>query len=117
MAPLLTVWSTPWSKNCPKNVNIELYGGERPTSVVTFGMKSVLCFGVQPAGSPGVVIWCVTGSTMGSVSHGNELAVGSCERTGWPAAATAAGFVDVWSTIRLLTTRGVESKTGPFFCL
>ena len=53
VAPLLTVWSTPWSKNCPKNVNIELYGGERPTSVVTFGMKSVLCFGVQPAGSPG----------------------------------------------------------------
>src|SRR4051812_32078437 len=81
--PLLTVWSTPWSKNCPKNVNHELYGGERPTSVVTFGMKSVLCFGVQPAGVPGVVIVFVAGSTIGSVSHGTELAVsGSCERTG-----------------------------------
>ena len=39
--PPLTVWSTPWSKNCPKNVKRELYGGESPTSVVTFGMKSV----------------------------------------------------------------------------
>ena len=39
--PPLTVWSTPWSKNWPNSVNIELYGGERPTSVVTFGMNSV----------------------------------------------------------------------------
>src|SRR4029079_3703004 len=37
-------------------------------------------------------------------------------RTGWPAAATAAGFVEVWSTIRLLMTRGCASKTVPFFC-
>src|SRR3954471_11753083 len=105
--PLLTVWSTPWSKNCPKNVNSELYGGDRPTSVVTFGMKSVLCAGVQPAGTPGVVTVLVAGSTTGSVVHGTELGVsGSCDRTGWPEAATAAGFVEVWSTIRLLTTRG-----------
>jgi hypothetical protein len=34
-----------------------------------------------------------------------------------PAAATAAGFVEVWSTIRLLMLRGCESKTSPFFCL
>src|SRR4051795_6595466 len=94
--PLLTVWSTPWSKNCPKNVNHELYGGERPTSVGTFGMKSVLCFGVQPAGEPGVVIVFETGSTTRSTAHGTELSVGSCERPGWPAAAIAAGFVDVW---------------------
>ena len=36
--------------------------------------------------------------------------------TGKPAAAIAAGFVDVWSTMRLLTVRGCESKTLPFFC-
>src|SRR3954464_11965491 len=40
-APLLTVWSTPWSKNWPKNVKSELNGGDRPTSVGTFGMKRV----------------------------------------------------------------------------
>ena len=27
---LFSVWSTPWSKNWPKNVNIELYGGDSP---------------------------------------------------------------------------------------
>src|SRR4051794_25034754 len=111
--PLLTVWSTPWSKNWPKNVNHELYGGERPTSVVTFGMKSVLCDGVQPAGTPGVGV----GAVVGSVVHASELAVGSWLRTGWPAAATAAGFVDVWSTTRLLMTRGCWSKTLPDFDL
>src|SRR3954453_22970592 len=79
--PLLNVWSTPWSKNCPKNVNSELYGGERPTSVVTFGMKSVLCDGVQPAGTPGVG---GTALGLGSVVHGVALAVGSCVRTGCP---------------------------------
>src|SRR5436305_14643127 len=102
--PLLTVWSTPWSKNWPKNVNHELNGGERPTSVVTFGMNSVLCAGVQPAGMPGVV-------AVGSVVHGVAEAGLPCERTGCNAAATAAGFEDVWSTIRLLITRGCESKT------
>src|SRR6185503_14761405 len=64
LAPDLTVWSTPWSKNWPKNVNHELNGGERPTSVVTFSMKSVpvaapLVAGVQPgafAKLPGVLV-------------------------------------------------------------
>ena len=37
-------------------------------------------------------------------------------RTGKPAAGTAAGLVDVWSTIRLLMVRGCESKTFPDFC-
>ena len=37
-------------------------------------------------------------------------------RTGKPAAATAAGLVEVWSTIRLLTVRGWESKTAPLVC-
>src|SRR4051794_36330808 len=107
--PLLTVWSTPWSKNCPKKVKIELYGGERPTSVVTFGMKSVLCDGVQSAGTPGVVT-LPSASTTGSVWHGTALGVNeSWLRTGRFAAATAAGFSDVWSTIRLLMRRGCES--------
>ncbi len=116
LAPLFTVWSTPWSKNWPKNVNSELYGGDSPTSVVTFGMKSVLCDGVQPAGTPGVVTAFGTGSTTGSVWHGTTPVL-PCVRTGLPAAAIAAGFVEVWSTIRLLTVRGCESKTSPFFCL
>src|SRR5436309_12092089 len=55
VSPVLTVWSTPWSKNCPKKVKMLLNGGERPTSVVMLGMNSVLCDGVQPAGTPGVV--------------------------------------------------------------
>src|SRR3954468_17140709 len=39
-------------------------------------------------------------------------------RTGNPAAATAAGLVEVWSSIRLLITRGCESMTvfPAFFC-
>ncbi len=40
-----------------------------------------------------------------------------CVRTGFSAASMAAGFVEVWSTMRLLMTRGCESKTKPFFCL
>src|SRR6476619_5638698 len=112
--PLLTVWSTPWSKNWPKKVKSELYGGERPTSVVTFGMKSVLCEGVQPAGTP------TTGGTAvgsGSVVHGTTPVL-PWVRTGNPAACTAAGLVDVWSTMRLLMMRGCVSKTRLFgaFC-
>src|SRR3954447_12224053 len=112
--PLLAVWSTPWSKNWPKNVNIELYGGDRPTSVVTFGMNRVLCDGTQPGGSARMGSGSAVGS--GSVVHG------CCPGLPWvltgnAAAATAAGLVDVWSTIRLLTTRGPESKTLPFFCV
>src|SRR6476646_4185918 len=101
--PLLTVWSTPWSKNCPKNVNSELYGGERPTSVVTLGMNSVLWgTGTQSGASCGL--------------GGSEQALGPtwpCVRTGKLAAATAAGFVEVWSTTRLLMVRGRESTTLP----
>ena len=103
VAPLLTVWSTPWSKNWPKNVNTLLNGGDRPTSVVMFGMNSVLCSGVQPTGVFGAVQTTAVG-------------VGSCDRTGDPAAAMAAGLVEVWSTIRLLMTRGCESATLPVFC-
>src|SRR3954468_23611004 len=88
--PLLTVWSTPWSKNCPKNVNSELYGGDSPTSVVTFSMNRVWCDGTQPAGAPGL------GSVgpVGSVVHAITL-LPPCARTGKAAAAIAAGLVEV----------------------
>ena len=109
--PPLTVWSTPWSKNWPKKVNSELYGGERPTSVVTFGMNNVLCEGTQPAGMPTTS----GGPGSGSVVHGCRPGL-PWVRTGNSAAATAAGFVEVWSLIRLLITRGWESKTLPDFC-
>src|SRR5687768_18184804 len=100
----------PWSKNCPNRVKRELYGGERPTSVVMFGMKSVLWEGTQFAGSA---------ATGGSASGSGSVLQGTTPslpwlRTGLPAADTAAGLVEVWSTIRLLMTRGCESKTSPF---
>ena len=50
VSPVLTVWSTPWSKNWPKKVNTELNGGERPTSVVMFGMNSVGAAACSPPG-------------------------------------------------------------------
>src|SRR3954453_19040848 len=99
--PLLNVWSTPWSKNWPKNVNSELYGGERPTSVVTSGMNRVLCSGTQSGG----------GRAVGAPQTNTPVLF--CVRTGNPAAATAAGLVEVWSTIRLLIVRGSESTTSP----
>src|SRR5215218_93049 len=76
--PLLTVWSTPWSKNWPKKVKSELYGGERPTSVVTFGMKSVLCDGTQFLGSASTG---GSASGSGSTLHGNRPGL-SWVRTG-----------------------------------
>src|SRR4051812_27102370 len=109
VAPVLTVWSTPWSKNCPKKVKTELNGGERPTSVVTFGMSSVWWLGTQPAGTPAVGGTVVSS---GSVVHGNLPGL-PWVRTGNAAAAIAAGFVDVWSTIRLEMTRGCESMVLP----
>src|SRR3954447_7988959 len=66
-------------------------------------MNSVSCSGTQSTGTPGEV-------------HGSTPTL-PCVRTGKRAAAIAAGFVDVWSTIRLLITRGCESYTKPFFCL
>ena len=74
--PLLTVWSTPWSKNWPKKVNIELYGGERPTSVVTLGMNSVWCDGTQPTG---------TASTGGSRSGSGSVVQGNSPGCAWAA--------------------------------
>src|SRR3954447_6530763 len=111
--PPLTVWSTPWSKNWPNSVNSELYGGERPTSVVTLGMNSVLWDGVHSGGTA-----AMGGSTVssGSVVHGTTPGL-PWVRTGKPAARIAAGWVEVWSTMRLLTTRGSVSKTLPVFCL
>src|SRR3954451_13885282 len=100
LLPLLTVWSTPWSKNWPKKVNTLLYGGDRPTSVVTFGMNSVWCDGTHPAGTPGVTTVVPSADMTGSVVQGNSPGA-FWVRTGNAAAATAAGFVEVWSTIRL----------------
>ena len=93
--PPLTVWSTPWSKNWPNSVNIELYGGERPTSVRDVRDEQGL-------------VWQGRSRPTGGVAHGTTPSV-LCDRTGKPAAAIAAGFVEVWSTIRLLMTRGSES--------
>src|SRR4051812_15352877 len=87
VAPPLTVWSTPWSKNWPKKVNTELYGGDRPTSVVTLGMNSAWCDGTQSAGAPS------TGGTAvgsGSGVQGDKAGV-AWGRAGDPAAAPPAG--------------------------
>ena len=96
-------------------MNQELYGGDSPTSVVTFGMKIVSWCATQPAGARGVSWAPVFGSNVGWVVHSVADSVGSCERTGI-LAATAAGLESVWSTIRFDATRAVSSKTSPFFC-
>src|SRR3954451_205174 len=72
-------------------------------------MKSVSCDGVQFAGTASA-----GGAASGSVSvvHGWTPGL-PCVLTGKPAAAIAAGLVEVWSTIRLLMTRGSVSKTLP----
>src|SRR4051794_36191246 len=125
VAPLLTVWSTPWSKNWPKKVNSELYGGERPPSVVTLGMKRVWWDGTHPSGTaatagvprvpggPSGAFGVAGTAATGSVVHGVTSPREFWERTGNFAAAIAAGLVEVWSTIRLLTVRGWESTTSP----
>ena len=112
--PPLTVWSRPWSKNWPKNVNSELYGGDSPASVLMLGIGNVWCDGTHPAGTPST-----GGSTIGSgsVVQGTYRGAPGWARTGNPAAATAAGLVEVWSSIRLLITRGCESTTLPDFWL
>ena len=105
--PPLVILSRPWSKNWPKIVNSELKGGDSPTSVVTLGMSRVWRSGTHPAGSPSVppgVVGGVVQTTTPSLPW---------DRIGNPAAATAAGFVEVWSTIRLLIVRGSESTTDP----
>src|SRR3954468_7001367 len=67
-------------------------------------MKSVWCAGVQSAGRP------LGFAGDGSVVQGTTPSL-PWVRTGNPAAATAAGLVEVWSTIRLLIVRGCESTT------
>src|SRR4051794_59771 len=75
-------------------------------------MNSVLCDGTQFAGEPSTG---GTASGSGSIAHGKTPGL-PWVRTGNPAAAIAAGLVEVWSTIRVLMTRGWVSKTKPFFC-
>ena len=57
-----------------------------------------------------------TASSCGSVVHGTAVGVLLWLRTGCSAAATAAGFVEVWSAMRLLMRRGWLSTTLPLFC-
>src|SRR5947199_132474 len=83
--------STPRSKTWPKKVNSELNGGDRPTSVVMFGMKSVLWDGTQPAGTPATA----GGPGSGSVVHAITRSGFAWVRTGLAATSTAAGFVEV----------------------
>ena len=47
--------------------------------------------------------------TSGATFSMNSVPVARVGRVRQPAAATAAGLVGVWSTIRLLATRGWES--------
>ncbi len=92
-------------------MNSALYGGDSPTSVVTLGMSNVCPVGTQPAG---------TAATGGSASRSGSVVQWKDPglfwlRTGNAAAAMAAGFVEVWSTIRLLISRGWLSTTEPDF--
>src|SRR6476659_6060581 len=74
-------------------------------------MNRVWPVGVQSGGSANTG---GSASGSGSVVHGTTPSL-PWVRTGRPAAALAAGLVEVWSTIRLLTTRGSESNTFPDF--
>ena len=62
-----------------------------------------MCSGTQPSGTPGAV-------------QGTTPSL-PWVRTGVPAAATAAGLVEVWSTMRLEIRRGSESTTTPLVWL
>ena len=75
-------------------------------SVVTFGMNNVWYCGTHTAAG---------GTGIPFASHGVRPSA-PWVRTGKPAASTAAGFVEVWSTIRLLMRRGSESNTNPPGC-
>src|SRR4051812_15115696 len=97
VAPLFTVWSTPWSKNWPKKVKIELYGGDSPTSVVTFGMNRVWPDGTQPAGAPST-----GGLAGGAGAVGPGWAPGvAWVRPGEPAAPVAGRVVEGVATVRV----------------
>ncbi|MNQ84619.1 hypothetical protein D3C85_997540 [compost metagenome] len=84
--------SRPWSKNWPKKVIHELKPAVRPTSGDSLGMKNTSLSSAVPntPSRPGLI----TGVAP-------------------PFAATAAGLLAVWSTIRLLIIRGCGSITVP----
>ena len=109
--PPLVILSRPWSKNWPKMVNSELNGGESPTSVVTLGMSRVR---VRRDAAGGQAVGAAGRAGLGGAGHDALVALRSGR--GSLAAATAAGFVEVWSTIRLLIVRGSESNTLPLVC-
>ena len=111
--PLLTVWSTPWSKNWPKSVNMRVVRRREPDVGGDVGDEQGLVRGHAARRN---AVDRRRRQRVGSVVQGNTPGL-PCVRTGNPAAATAAGLVEVWSTIRLLIVRGWESKTLPVFCV
>ena len=108
MPPLLTVWSTPWSKNWPKNVNQRVVRRREADVGGHVGDEERLVR--RHAGRAPVV----RVRRRVRVRSCTARPAWPCVRTGKLAAATAAGFVEVWSTIRLLMVRGCESTTLPF---
>ena len=72
--------------------------------MVTLGMNSVWCDGAHPGGSERRMSF-----PLASVLQGVVPSAPAWARTGNPAAAMAAGFVEVWSTIKLLIVRGCVS--------
>ncbi|MNM81929.1 hypothetical protein D3C81_939460 [compost metagenome] len=102
--PPLVTRSRPWSKNWPKKVIHWLKGAVRPASGLTFGSKKVS--NVEPSVRVPVTTCAPALRTSSTVPR-------MPSRPGSKVAATAAGLLAVWSTIRLLMVRGCESITRP----
>ncbi|MCY1292204.1 hypothetical protein D9M69_471650 [compost metagenome] len=92
--PPLVTRSRPWSKNCPKKVIQALKGAVSPASGAVLGMKFT-CWSSAVPNSP---------SRPGLVTRVAPSVPA--------AAATAAGLLLVWSTIRLEIVRGSASTTS-----
>src|SRR4051794_35809101 len=95
--PPFVTRSRPWSKNCPKNVNMRLNGADRPKAGVMFGMKGAPELGSRTVNS-GSGGWA--GSTAGVEQTKPP------EPQGLVATVFAAGLFSDWSTIKLLMMRG-----------
>ena len=76
-------------------------------------MNRVWWPGTQPAGVAGETS---TGGLGPEPSRTGQRRGCPGSEPGTSAAATAAGLAEVWSSIRLLITRGCESTTEPVFC-
>ncbi len=120
--PLL-VKSTPWSKNWPKIVNSELNGGDRPTSVVMFGMNSVSFGGTQPgalATTPFVVVDGVAPSSgtefaesAGTLPRAPSNVIVTPVGSGPPAAVTVVMAFSAVSTVAADAFGAMEPVIGP----